>query len=159
MGSATVLSAKDANSSIKNLAGTGAPKADIKSMEYHRQVLKSKMEEEKYDHTATNTITKNNDTAAITVSPPAVGASSSSSSSYLGTTTTVNPMQASSTPTTTTTSPKKIIHIHRTLAGLAANPNASGARSSTQQYISPSDNIMSPCTAKLNALKGRHAGK
>ncbi|KAI1391096.1 uncharacterized protein F4822DRAFT_426950 [Hypoxylon trugodes] len=28
-----------------------------------------------------------------------------------------------------------------------------------QQYISPSDNIMSPCTAKLNALKGRAAGR
>ncbi|GAW12567.1 hypothetical protein ANO14919_019370 [Xylariales sp. No.14919] len=80
MGSPNVLSEKDANNSLKNLAGTGADqpsKADIKSMEYHRQVLKSKMEEE----------------------------------------------------------------------------------NSTQQYISPSDNIMSPCTAKLNALKGRHAGK
>lgn len=28
-----------------------------------------------------------------------------------------------------------------------------------QQYISPSDNIMSPCTAKLNAFKGRAAGR
>lgn len=28
-----------------------------------------------------------------------------------------------------------------------------------QQYISPSDSIMSPATAKLNALKGRVAGR
>ncbi|KAI1365342.1 hypothetical protein F5Y08DRAFT_304257 [Xylaria arbuscula] len=165
MGSASVLSAKDANSAIKNLAGTGAAsKADIKSMEYHRQVLKSKMEEEKYGHTATTTTTSiitiaNNTATTTTVSPPVVGVSSSSSSSSgLGTTTTVNSMQASTT-TSSSSSPKKIIHIHRTLAGLAADPNASGARSSAQQYISPSDNIMSPCTAKLNALKGRHAGK
>ncbi|KAK7751256.1 hypothetical protein SLS62_006801 [Diatrype stigma] len=27
------------------------------------------------------------------------------------------------------------------------------------QYISPSDNIMSPCTAKLNTLRGKHASK
>ncbi|KAI1464556.1 uncharacterized protein F4812DRAFT_442657 [Daldinia caldariorum] len=28
-----------------------------------------------------------------------------------------------------------------------------------QEYVSPSDNIMSPCTAKLSALKGRAVGK
>ncbi|TGJ83442.1 hypothetical protein E0Z10_g5336 [Xylaria hypoxylon] len=140
MGSSNVLSEKDANNSLKNLAGTGANKADkvdVKSMEYHRQVLKSKMEEEKYGHTATT----------ITISSTAVGAPSG-----LGTTkvtAAVKPLPASSS--------QKIIH--RTLAGLTADPNASGACSSAQQYISPSDNIMSPCTAKLNALKGRHAGK
>ncbi|KAM0434116.1 hypothetical protein ACHAPT_004061 [Fusarium lateritium] len=29
----------------------------------------------------------------------------------------------------------------------------------TTQYISPSDNIMSPCTAKINALRNKHASK
>ncbi|RWA13542.1 hypothetical protein EKO27_g1571 [Xylaria grammica] len=133
MGSSNVLSEKDANNSLKNLAGTGADqpsKADIKSMEYHRQVLKSKMEEEKYGTTTTSSTT-------ITISSTAVGASSG-----------LGPLPAFS---------QKIIH--RTLARLPANPSAPGACSSTQQYISPSDNIMSPCTAKLNALKGRHAGK
>ncbi|GAP84172.1 putative spo12-like protein [Rosellinia necatrix] len=79
MSSSNVLSDKDVNNSLKNLsgAGAGATKADVKSMEYHRQVLKSKMEEENSAH----------------------------------------------------------------------------------QYVSPSDDIMSPCTAKLNALKGRQAGK
>ncbi|KAI0434685.1 hypothetical protein F5Y09DRAFT_295367 [Xylaria sp. FL1042] len=145
MGSTNVLSEKDANNSLKNLAGTGANKTDIKSMEYHRQVLKSKMEEEKYGHTATATATTTT-TTTITISSIAAGASSG-----LGTTTAVNPLMASSS------SSQKIIH--RTLAGLSADPNASGIRSSVQQYISPSDNIMSPCTAKLNALKSRHAGK
>ncbi|KAI0969674.1 hypothetical protein F4678DRAFT_463007 [Xylaria arbuscula] len=136
MGSVNALSEKDANNSLKNLAGTGANKAGIKSMEYHRQVFASKLEEEKYGHTTTTT--------TITVSSAAVGAPSG-----LGTTTSVNPLLASSS--------QKIIH--RTLAGLSADPTASGTRSSVQQYVSPSDNIMSPCTAKLNALKGRSAGK
>ncbi|KAJ3516680.1 hypothetical protein NM208_g14813 [Fusarium decemcellulare] len=30
---------------------------------------------------------------------------------------------------------------------------------STAKYISPSDNIMSPCTAKINALRNKHANK
>ncbi|KAH7264314.1 hypothetical protein FSOLCH5_010172 [Fusarium solani] len=30
---------------------------------------------------------------------------------------------------------------------------------STTQYVSPSDNIMSPCTAKINALRNKHASK
>ncbi|KAI0537812.1 hypothetical protein GGR58DRAFT_328335 [Xylaria digitata] len=140
MGPANVLSEKDANNSLKNLAGTGANKADIKSMEYHRQVLKSKMEEEKYGHTA-------NPTTTITISSPAVGASSG-----LGPTN----VPAAVKPSLASSSQKLI---HWALAGLPADPNASGACSSTSQYISPSDNIMSPCTAKLNALKGRHAGK
>lgn len=28
-----------------------------------------------------------------------------------------------------------------------------------QTYVSPSDTIMSPCTQKLSALRGKHAGK
>ncbi|KAI0024437.1 hypothetical protein F4780DRAFT_725462 [Xylariomycetidae sp. FL0641] len=76
------LSNKDINTHAVNMganpaATDGAVKPDVKSMEYHRQILKSKMEEDK----------------------------------------------------------------------------------SKQQYISPSDNIMSPCTAKLNALKGRQVAK
>lgn len=77
MGSPNALSEKDANNSLKNQAGTGANKGDIKSMDYHRQALQSKIEEE----------------------------------------------------------------------------------SSTHQYISPSDNIMSPCTAKLSAFKNRQVAK
>lgn len=30
---------------------------------------------------------------------------------------------------------------------------------SAKQYVSPSDNIMSPCSAKINALRNKHASK
>ncbi|EFZ04417.2 spo12-like protein [Metarhizium robertsii ARSEF 23] len=33
------------------------------------------------------------------------------------------------------------------------------AAETTKQYVSPSDNIMSPCTAKINALRNKHASK
>ncbi|ROT39194.1 hypothetical protein SODALDRAFT_332617 [Sodiomyces alkalinus F11] len=33
------------------------------------------------------------------------------------------------------------------------------AEEKTKQYISPSDNIMSPCTAKLNAFRNKKIGK
>jgi hypothetical protein len=143
MGSSNALSEKDANNSLKNQAGTGATKADIKSMEYHRQVLKSKMEEEKYGHatTTTTTTTNTNTISTSTAAAAAVGTCSGPGTATVGAVTAQ-------------------MLIHRTHAGgLLADPNASGARSSTHQYVSPSDNIMSPCTAKLNALKGRHAGK
>ncbi|KAI0194100.1 hypothetical protein EV127DRAFT_423298 [Xylaria flabelliformis] len=146
MGPANALSEKDANTSL-NQAGTGANKADIKSMEYHRQVFKSKMEEEKYGHTATATNTASN---------PAVGASPGSG---LGTITVISAaVKPSLASSPLPPSSQMIIH-RKTLAGLPADPNASGTCSSKQQYVSPSDNIMSPCTAKLHALKSRHAAK
>lgn len=37
-------------------------------------------------------------------------------------------------------------------------PVLTSARRS-QKYVSPSDNIMSPCTAKINALRNKHAAK
>ncbi|PQK14899.1 hypothetical protein BB8028_0005g04190 [Beauveria bassiana] len=33
------------------------------------------------------------------------------------------------------------------------------AQEPTQQYVSPSDNIMSPCSAKINALRNKHVSK
>ncbi|KAI8239635.1 hypothetical protein K4K55_001689 [Colletotrichum sp. SAR 10_96] len=33
------------------------------------------------------------------------------------------------------------------------------AQENSKDYISPSDNIMSPCTAKLNALRNKQVGK
>ncbi|EEY14073.1 hypothetical protein HYQ45_012384 [Verticillium longisporum] len=73
--SSNVLAAKDVNAPFA-IADQTAVKGDVKSMEYHRQVLQNKMEQEK-----------------------------------------------------------------------------------SQQYISPSDNIMSPCSAKLNALRNKQIGK
>jgi hypothetical protein len=138
MGPANVLSNKDANNSLKNLTGTGDSKADVKSMEYHRQVLKSKMEEEEYGNT---TITLTN----------SVGVSSG-----LNRGTAINTAAAISAPVPSSQTKKMI---NKTLARPVANPVASGTCSSNNQYISPSDTIMSPCTAKLTALKGRQAGK
>ncbi|KAK8100942.1 uncharacterized protein PG998_007653 [Apiospora kogelbergensis] len=77
MSSANVLSPKDTNNHIRAVPAMDGAKPDVKSMEYHRQVLHNKMEEEKNKKT----------------------------------------------------------------------------------YISPSDNIMSPCTAKLNALRNKQVGK
>jgi hypothetical protein len=74
--SGNVLAAKDVNTSLSSAAPESNGKADVKSMEYHRQVLQSKME-----------------------------------------------------------------------------------HGETKQYISPSDNIMSPCTAKLSALRNKQVGK
>ncbi|KAI1825604.1 hypothetical protein F4861DRAFT_500961 [Xylaria intraflava] len=131
MSSSNVLSEKDVNSSLASQAGTGANKGDIKSMEYHRQMLKSKMEQERYIQAAV---------ATTTAPTTTVGATSG-----LGTTT-----AAAGIPS---------LASYRALAGLTADPNASGTYSGDPKYVSPSDTIMSPCTAKLTALKGRQAGK
>ncbi|KAM0273240.1 hypothetical protein ACHAQH_008376 [Verticillium albo-atrum] len=93
--SSNVLAAKDVNAPFADQTAT---KGDVKSMEYHRQVLQSKMEQEKYD--------------------------------------------ARSSPA----QPKQ----HQVLTSVAYR---------SQQYISPSDNIMSPCSAKLNALRNKQIGK
>lgn len=72
-----VLAARDVNAPMTtNVDASTADKPNLKSMDYHRQILASKMEEEK-----------------------------------------------------------------------------------TKQYISPSDNIMSPCSAKLNAYRNKQVGK
>ncbi|EFX02728.1 spo12-like protein [Grosmannia clavigera kw1407] len=84
-----VLGDKDVNAA---LADGSASAKDIKSMEYHRQVLQSKMDAE-----------------------------------------------------------GRVI-----LLLLAA---AKTDNHSPKQYVSPSDNIMSPCTAKLKALRNKQVGK
>ncbi|KAK1760774.1 protein BNS1 [Echria macrotheca] len=80
MSAPVALAAKDVNapmsSTIADAAGGGPTKPDVKSMEYHRQVLQSKMEGEE-----------------------------------------------------------------------------------TKTYVSPSDTIMSPCTAKLSAFRNKQIGK
>ncbi|KAI3400232.1 hypothetical protein diail_4117 [Diaporthe ilicicola] len=74
---ANVLGAKDANLPVTTAAPLNGKDSSVKSMEYHRQVLQSKME----------------------------------------------------------------------------------AQQSGTNYVSPSDEIMSPCTAKLNALRNKQVGK
>ncbi|CCF47555.1 hypothetical protein CH063_15902 [Colletotrichum higginsianum] len=94
--SPNVLADKDVNAAV--VANDLQATKDVKSMEYHRQVLQSKMAQEKYDH-----------------KPQTHNAQS------------------------------------RALNSDVLN------RSKT--YISPSDNIMSPCTAKLSALRNKQVGK
>ncbi|KAI0129215.1 hypothetical protein F4776DRAFT_159552 [Hypoxylon sp. NC0597] len=123
----SVLSDKDVNAPVqiqdttatKDVVKDGKP-TGAQSLEYHRQVLQSKMAEEKY---GANVITKTS-----TISFP------STASTEAALPPAKNPQSR-----------------------LLANVDAANGRQ--QQYISPSDNIMSPCTAKLNAFKGRIAGR
>ncbi|KAI0146348.1 hypothetical protein GGR57DRAFT_287360 [Xylariaceae sp. FL1272] len=121
----TALGEKDANNSLHIVGASNNAKAGPKSMEYHRQVLQKKMEQEKYGHQDITTTT-------TTHIPNSDGPSSEDN---------------------TRKPAVKDAHLTSLLDADPAQHNRS------TQYISPSDTIMSPCTAKLNALKGRHAGK
>ncbi|KAF7536534.1 hypothetical protein G7Z17_g13031 [Cylindrodendrum hubeiense] len=101
--SAKVLADKDANASM---ADHQVFSKDVKSMEYHRQVLQSKMaDDDTYVQPAEMRCDKPSITNGNRKQPPL------------------------------------------TLCDR------------TNKYISPSDNIMSPCTAKINALRNKHASK
>jgi hypothetical protein len=93
-----VLASKDVNTSITGSAAQDSTvKGDIKSMEYHRQVLQNKIEQGQY-------VTR-----------------------FVSHTTWMD--------------------------GLLTTEHRG------QTYISPSDNIMSPCTAKLSAFRSKQVGK
>ncbi|KAI1331973.1 hypothetical protein F5Y16DRAFT_394671 [Xylariaceae sp. FL0255] len=132
MPSTNALSEKDANNTMKNAnqaAAAETKKPEVKSLEYHRQVLKSKIEDEQYGH--------HNPAALLPGRPQA----------------TTLPLPA---PVVTKLKEDEI----QSLPGIPiADLNASGPNRTNQQYVSPSDNIMSPCTAKLTAFKSRQAGK
>lgn len=99
----TALSAKDANVPMAAPASDSA--ADVKKdMEFHRQVLKSKMEAQEY---------------AYTFHPQGNQQNQDFRNSDVG-----------------------------------SHPSRSG-----NNYISPSDEIMSPCTAKLSAMRNKQVGK
>lgn len=123
----SALAPKDVNMPVvADKAVDGKP--EVKSMEYHRQMLQSKMAQEKYE--------------------PAAAATSAASEQP-------SSQHASPSPTSRT-APHPASHLAQFHAhqGLTSNP---AHRSST--YISPSDNIMSPCTAKLTALRNKNIGK
>ncbi|KAI1462261.1 hypothetical protein F4805DRAFT_409923 [Annulohypoxylon moriforme] len=125
----SVLSEKDVNVPVQaqdtaNASNNGKP-SGAKTLEYHRQMLQSKMADEKYGSNA--------------ISPPSINSTTSTKSTGI-TSNDAAPSLAQD--------PK---------SRLLANINATITRH--QQYISPSDSIMSPATAKLNALKGRVAGR
>ncbi|KUI63942.1 hypothetical protein VM1G_10611 [Cytospora mali] len=101
-----VLAAKDTNvpmtTTNTNITGKDAVKGDMKSMDYQRQLLQSKMETQKYE-------------AAAAPAPH---------------------------------------NDHHKAVSKLTQEDRSG-----NNYISPSDEIMSPCTAKLNALRNKQVGK
>ncbi|KAI2473822.1 hypothetical protein F4781DRAFT_379015 [Annulohypoxylon bovei var. microspora] len=129
MGSA--LSEKDVNAPVQTQDATttnnGKP-TGVKTLEYHRQMLQSKMAEEKY------------------------GANANTSSTSTCTSTNTN-----TTNSTGITSNDVAPAVQNPSSHFLANVNVLCGRQ--QQYISPSDSIMSPATAKLNAFKGRVAGR
>ena len=118
------LATKDANVSVQTqdaaAMDNGKP-TSTQTLEYHRQVLHKKMEEEKYGANVTNT----GNPTSVTVTVTSVDAA--------------------------------IPHAKNPQYRRLANSDITNGRQ--QQYVSPSDDIMSPCTAKLSALKGRAVGK
>jgi len=115
--SSNVLAAKDVNMSMTsdnttntnnnhNTSSDTIIKPDTMSMEYHRQVLQSKMEKEEY---------------------------------------VISPLSLSQTHALS-----RNPHVAQLLTSLIA---------SSKTYVSPSDNIMSPCTAKLSAFRSKQVGK
>jgi hypothetical protein len=97
--SSNVLADKDINAPATNAAPADGVK-DVKSMEYHRQVLQSKLNEDQYVFSVFDTPLSN----------------------FF----------------------RSCSQIHHR---------------GKQTYISPSDNIMSPCTAKLSAYRSKQVGK
>lgn len=101
----SALAAKDAN--VPMSASDNNDSVDVKKdMEYHRQVLKSKMEAQEYAFTLHHPQGRRNDAQFF----------SNSDARF---------------------------HLSR----------------SGNNYISPSDEIMSPCTAKLSAMRNKQVGK
>jgi hypothetical protein len=101
MSASNVLAARDVNMSMQpNTEADANTKPDVMSMEHHRQVFQSKMEEGEY----------------------------------------VAPLPS-------------------TAPASEAHPTLTLNLSRNKTFISPSDNIMSPCTAKLSAFRSKQVGK
>ena len=125
---ASVLGDKDINASMEQQTQQQQQQQqtkDVKTMDYHRQILQGKISQEPYVR----------DKA---LQPAAVNSSSSSSSSSSSTSDDTNSSSTMDKPRWPT--------------------NMSFA-SRAKQYVSPSDNIMSPCSAKINALRNKQVTK
>ena len=120
---ASVLGDKDINASMEQQTQQQQQTKDVKTMDYHRQILQGKISQEPYVR----------DKA---LQPAAVNSSSSSSSSS-----TSDDTNSSSTMD----KPRR--------------PTNMSFASRAKQYVSPSDNIMSPCSAKINALRNKQVTK
>ncbi|KAH9909745.1 hypothetical protein F4778DRAFT_12440 [Xylariomycetidae sp. FL2044] len=149
-----ILSDKDVNTGITVSAVPIADaKPNVKSMEYHRQVLERKMELEKYNisNSQPNPTQEDQEEKEKVAPIP-------SNSAPVGGTEQATPYLS---PVYRDDGDMKILKqkavanklLHQS-ANLAVESDRAGV-----QTISPSDHIQSPCTQKLNALKGRQAGK
>ena len=98
--SSAVLTDRDVNAAAAQHPSGENAKSDVKSMEYHRQVLQSKLEESQY-----------------------------------------------------------VFHFPSMLILYSLNGTSDKTPRGKQTYVSPSDTIMSPCTAKLSAYRSKQVGK
>jgi hypothetical protein len=134
-----VLAERDPNvpqSPEKGKNGLKAESKDApKSLEYHRQALEARLKESQSVNT---TVTTTNEK---TPSQPSAAADIYADVASFGNN------AASSISTTTQRVHAPIVRQAHTLRSLSRNQ---------QTYVSPSDNIMSPATAKLAAFKNRH---
>ncbi|KAM3469296.1 hypothetical protein MY5147_007166 [Beauveria neobassiana] len=183
--SSHVLSNKDVNASMEQQQQQTAQSKDVKSMDYHRQVFQSKMAQEPYvTRKPASAPSSRLTTPAATVAasrpvvlfrPAAVlakntatssdasscSASFSSSSCSATTTTSSSTTSSSLSPVPSLISDSSSCAPSPTpsITALPRLPTNKNLVASTQQYVSPSDNIMSPCSAKINALRNKHVSK
>ena len=134
---ASVLSERDPNvpqSPEKNkdsLKGDFKQQDAPKSLEYHRQALEARLKESKSVNTITSPTTEKK-----TTSQPNAAIKSTETASF-----------GSSNASSITSRHDQVVRKANTVRALSRNQ---------QNYVSPSDNIMSPATAKLAAFKNRH---
>ncbi|KAM3450025.1 hypothetical protein MY3296_006422 [Beauveria thailandica] len=186
--SSHVLGNKDVNASMEQQQQQMAQSKDVKSMDYHRQVFQSKMAQEPYVARkpasapssrfstpaaaaavaasrpvvlfrptavlAKNTATCSDASSCSTSCPSSFSASSASSSSSSPSSSSLSPL-----PSLISDSSSCAPSPTPSITALPRLPTNKNLVASTQQYVSPSDNIMSPCSAKINALRNKHVSK
>jgi hypothetical protein len=148
-----ILSNKDVNAPMLTTEQQPATKS-IKSMEYHRQILHSKMEAEK----SVTALSSTNPS----LSPPSHHHHHHQAASSEATEHPPLPLPNSVIHNKITRPDEnnpEISHGNDGLTNTALSSVALRRLRQNKQYISPSDNIMSPCTAKLNALRNKQVGK
>ncbi|KAM3526978.1 hypothetical protein MY4038_006551 [Beauveria bassiana] len=184
--SSHVLGNKDVNASMEQQQQQTAQSKDVKSMDYHRQVFQSKMAQEPYvtrkpasapsSRLTTPAATvaasrpvvlfrpaavlaKNTATSSDASSCSASFSSSSCSATTTTTTTSCSTPSLSAVPSLISDSSSCAPSPTPSITALPRLPTNKNLVASTQQYVSPSDNIMSPCSAKINALRNKHVSK
>lgn len=177
--SSHVLGDKDVNAAIEQQQ---LQTKDVKSMDYHRQVFQSKMAQEPYVYRKHHQSCSSASSVSSSSASASASTASSSSSSFgvfvsrdsapdaTATTTNTNSSDASSCFSSSSASSPVPSLISDSSSARSASPAPSITAmprwpanktlvASTKQYVSPSDNIMSPCTAKINALRNKHVSK